>query len=55
MSPESLDAVRVVKPLEPDLDQNAVEAINKWRFTLATQDGKPVAVHTEVEFGYSLP
>ena len=50
-----VDSVRVVKPLEPGLDQNAVEAINKWRFTPATQDGKPVAVHTEVEFGYSLP
>ena len=49
-----VDAVRVVKPLEPGLDQNAVEAINMWRFTPATKDGKPVAVQMEVEVGYSL-
>jgi TonB family protein len=46
--------VRVVKPLEPGLDQNAVEAIEKWRFTPATKDGKPVAVQMEVEVGSSL-
>jgi TonB family protein len=49
-----VDRVRVVKPLEPGLDQNAVEAINKWRFTPATKDGKPVAVQMKVEVGYSL-
>jgi TonB family protein len=49
-----VDAVQVVKPLEPSLDQNAVEAINKWRFTPATKDGKPVAVQMKVEVGYSL-
>jgi protein TonB len=46
--------VRVVKPLEPGLDQNAVEAIKKWRFTSVTKDGKPAAVQMEVEVGYSL-
>jgi protein TonB len=49
-----VDAVRVVKPLEPGLDQNAAEVVNKWRFTSASKDGKPVAVQMEVEVGYSL-
>jgi len=48
-----VDRVRVVKPLEPGIDQNAVEAINKWRFTPATKEGKPAAVQIEVEVGYS--
>jgi TonB family protein len=49
-----VDAVRVVKPLEPGLDQNAVTAINMWRFTPATKDGKPVPVQTEIEVEYRL-
>ena len=32
------NVVRVVKPLEPGLDQSAVDAINKWRFTPAPQE-----------------
>jgi len=47
-------AVSVVKRLEPGLEQNAVEAVNKWRFTPANKDGKPVAVQMEVEVRYSL-
>jgi TonB family protein len=50
----AVDAVRVVKALEPGLDQNAVTAINMWRFTPATKDGKPVPVQTEIEVEYRL-
>ena len=49
-----VDAVRVVNPLEPGLDQNAVAAIKKWQFTPATKDGKPVPIQMEVEVGYRL-
>src|SRR4051794_40004160 len=36
--------VHVIKTLEKDIDQSAVEAVRKWRFEPATKDGKPVAV-----------
>ena len=49
-----VDSVRVVKPLEPSLDENAVVAVSKWQFTSATKDGKPVPIQMEVEVGYDL-
>jgi TonB family protein len=49
-----VDSVRVVKPLEPGLDENAVAAVSKWQFTPATKDGKPVAIQMEVAVGYRL-
>ena len=49
-----VDAVRVVKSLEPGLDENAVQAVSKWQFTPATKDGKPVAIQMEVAVGYRL-
>ncbi|HZD32044.1 MAG TPA: energy transducer TonB [Candidatus Angelobacter sp.] len=49
-----VDTVKVVKPLEPGLDQKAVEAVQKWKFTPATKDGKPVAVQIPVSVGFSL-
>ena len=49
-----VDSVRVVKPLEPSLDENAVVAVSKWQFTPATKDGKPFPIQMEVEVGYDL-
>jgi protein TonB len=49
-----VDIVRVMEPLEPGLDQNAVEAVKQWRFTPGTKDGKPVAVQIDVVVGYRL-
>ena len=49
-----VDSVRVVRPLEPSLDENAVVAVSKWQFTPATKDGKPVPIQMEVEVGYDL-
>jgi TonB family protein len=45
--------VRVMKSLEPSLDQSAIEAVKKYRFKPAMKDGKtpvPVAVNVEVNF-----
>jgi TonB family protein len=44
--------VRVVKGLDPDIDQSTVEAVEKWRFTPAQKDGKPVAVRISLDIAY---
>jgi TonB family protein len=50
----TVDAVKVVRPLEPGLDQNAVDAARKWKFAPATKDGRPVAVQFESTVGFRL-
>lgn len=44
--------VRVVRSLEKDIDQSAVEAVQKWRFDPAKKDGKAVAVKVSVEIRF---
>ena len=48
----SVKAVKVVRPLEPSLDAEAVDAVKKWKFAPARKDGQPVAcaMNIEVEF-----
>jgi protein TonB len=46
--------VKVVQRLHPALDVKAIEAARKWRFTPATQDGKPVAVYVTLELSFKI-
>jgi TonB family protein len=46
--------IRVQRSLEPGLDQNAVDAVRKWRFKPAAYEGKPVAVQINVDVRFSL-
>jgi TonB family protein len=46
--------VKVVRSLDPGLDEEAVKAIEKWTFTPGKKDGKAVAVQVEVEMTFSL-
>ena len=47
--------VRVVKSLEPSLDQKAAEAVETWRFKPAIKDGTtPVPVKITVELSFHL-
>lgn len=46
--------VEVVRSLSPGFDQEAVNAVKKWRFAPATKDGKPVAVRINVEIRFVL-
>ena len=49
-----VDAVKVVRRLEPGLDQKAMDAVGQWEFAPATKDGKPVAVQMNVEVTFEL-
>ena len=44
--------VHVVRSLDKDLDKNAVEAVQQWRFEPARKDGQPVAVRVTVEIRF---
>ena len=44
----------VVTPLDPGLDRNAAEAIEKWHFAPGIKDGEPVAVRAMIEVNFKL-
>ena len=41
--------VHIIRSLDKDLDRNAVEAVQQWRFEPARKDNHPVAVRTSIE------
>ncbi len=45
--------VRVATPSNPALDKAAVKALQAWRFTPGTKDGRPVPVRVDVEFTFT--
>jgi len=46
--------VHVTRSLDKRLDQNAIDAVKRWKFKPAMKDGKPVAVLTSVEVAFRL-
>ena len=42
----------VVKGLDKDLDESAVEAVKEWRFSPAQKDGKAVAVRVTLQIEF---
>jgi TonB family protein len=44
----SVDSIQRVRGLEPQLDQNAMDAFAQWKFSPATRDGAPVDVEAVV-------
>jgi periplasmic protein TonB len=46
--------MKIARSLRPDLDQKALEAVTKWRFSPAKKDGKPIPVFLSVEVGFKL-
>jgi TonB family protein len=46
--------IRVTRPLDPSLDQNAIEAVSQWRFRPGMLDGNPVTVAAQVEVNFRL-
>ncbi len=45
---------RILRSIEPSLDQNALAAISGYRFTPAMKDGNPVPVNLTVEVSFRL-
>lgn len=45
--------IKVNYSLGKDIDNNAIEAVKKWRFEPATQDGKPITVVTAIAILFS--
>jgi TonB family protein len=46
--------VLVYRPLGPDLDAQAVNAVRQWRFKPATKNGSPIALAVEIEVNFQL-
>jgi len=42
----------VIKGLDPDLDQSALNAVKEWRFSPAEKNGKPVAVRVSLQIQF---
>jgi TonB family protein len=50
----SFKVLHVVKSLGHGLDENALAALKKWRFTPAYRDGKVVSVVTQIDVHFTL-
>jgi len=46
--------IKVLSPLDPGLDQKAIESVSKWRFSPGMKNGIAVAVLAQVEVSFRL-
>jgi len=46
--------LKVLRSLRTDLDQKAIQAVEKWRFNPGIKDGKPVPVMATIEVNFHL-
>ncbi len=46
--------IRILRPLGLGLDQKAIEAVQKWKFSPGKKDGKPVPVQAQIEVNFRL-
>ena len=50
----TVGAAKIIKPLSPKLDAEAIKAAKQWRFKPGTKNGKAVAVDTQLEMTFTL-
>lgn len=48
------DTFSVIRSLDPDLDQEAINAAQQWRFKPGLREGQPVAVKVNIELTFTL-
>jgi len=48
----SVDSIQVIRPLDPVLDQNAMEALAEWKFQPGSRNGVPVALEAVVHIPF---
>jgi TonB family protein len=46
--------VKVVRSLDPGLDQSAMDTVREWKFRPGLKDGNPVAVAAQIEVSFRL-
>ena len=46
--------IAIVRSLDPDLDEQAILAVRRWRFVPATKDGREVDVSATIEVNFKL-
>ena len=46
--------ITVFRPLSPEFDAAAVEAVKTWKFSPATKDGKPISVLIAIQVAFHL-
>lgn len=51
----SVDEIVVVRSLDPELDQQAIDALKQWKFKPGTKEDKTVAVRITCELVFTLP
>jgi TonB family protein len=51
----SVDSIQLVKGIEPRLDQNAMEALARWKFRPAARRGDPVELEAVVTIPFRVP
>jgi TonB family protein len=47
--------VKLLHPLDPALNQSAINTVQKWQFKPGLKDGKPVAVWADITINFVLP
>ena len=50
----SVDSIQLIQGLDPQLDQNAMEALARWKFRAAERKGKPVELETIVRIPFHI-
>jgi TonB family protein len=45
---------RVTRPLDAELDQEALRVAKQWQFKPGTKDGKPVAVEVSIDMSFTM-
>ena len=55
VTPEgNVGEVKVVRSLDPDMDQSAADTVRRWKFHPGTREGQPVAVQINVLISFNL-